>query len=206
MHQRSGTNAVHAACAPSSVTVRRTKPVHAAASPGPIGPANRAPFRSTYESTQRSVAAGRPGPMGQRAERAVRSAESGTDQSFDQKLIHAEPNPGSVRKNSDARRSSVGTGRNRFQPNSCVRRCSSGPNRGSVRHGLRSSRTFNASHAPDFSHSQPPFRASHAPDFSHSQPPFRASHAPDFSRSRPPFRKSENGKAWMVATFRKRGN
>ena len=56
--------------------------------------------------------------------------------------------------------------------------------------GPRSSRTFNASHAPDFSHSQPPFSASHAPDFSHSQPPFSASHAPDFSQSQPPFRAS----------------
>ena len=33
-------------------------------------------------------------------------------------------------------------------------------------HGLRSSRTFHASHAADFSHSQHPFSASHAPDFS----------------------------------------
>ena len=56
--------------------------------------------------------------------------------------------------------------------------------------GPRSSRTFTASHAPDFSHSQPPFSASHAPDFSHSQPPFSASHAPDFSQSQPPFRAS----------------
>ena len=57
-------------------------------------------------------------------------------------------------------------------------------------HGLSSSRTFCASHAPDFSHSQPPFSASHAPDFSQSQPPFTASHAPDFSHSQPPFRAS----------------